>query len=937
MAEQLLVNVNVSGEGDLDKLDKSMGGVAKSTKKAADEISIIRKQIKEAKSEMLKYNEGTKEYNAALAKAGQLQFRLKDINDKTRASVRDFGQTAKNVSQSISGMAGVFGVVQGSMALFGVENEATLKTLQNLTAGLSIVQGMASFADSIDSMRDLYAGLKASGQAAAGTAGAVTELSAIADKNANSLGNVAKESAVLGSNLAGAGVQTDNMNKAVANSTASIKQYTKAEFDAMNLTQQRNAKMNQMIINTQAQKTSTDAAAKSTENLGKATEKAGTSIGKTMLTMGLITLAIGLVIFAISKLIEWMNKIPETLSVKIDLNSESLKKVESDYNKLRLFAIDYNKASRNGDKEKLKYLEDIAKKEYGINKNRLESIKTNLNSWRESFKEYLKIAKDTYFNEALAKKKSEIEVSSIIAYQNIKDIKEQLRNIKGGDMYDDIKIVKLKSMLEDERQKNLKNIKEMNVLNKIAFRDVYSKDIAKPLLGGGGSSSKTTVSVDQNLGKARTKVAEIFPDQVQREQFEQGVLELSKYTEEEKLLMADNLRNRSKFYDDNVFEQLDFDVRMSKAREIDLNNQLEVEDKNKNIQLALFDNFDKIESEYYKNLDVIQSYNNLKAKLANDNNKIEEDILKNEEKIAILKKDVTEANKVKTEAAIKALNIENNILNEKKVNNVETVRLNEIEVKSKQTQVDALKEQLKEAELAPDKIKEINDKILQLNKNITTEQYSQSDAERKIWQNKIDMARSYFDEISNLYSGLGDVVQGNMDLTNQEYDAKIWANDEMNISDEKREKNAYKIEMQRYNALKENFELQKKMKVAQAWMDFASGSVGIWSGVNASTGIPGIILSGIQQAALLASTIGNIKTINSQTLEKPHSPGSGGSGQASSSLNVALNPSKTALTSNEENLNMMSKSGDKVSNVVKVSDINKVQNDVKVRENISSY
>jgi hypothetical protein len=52
-----------------------------------------------------------------------------------------------------------------------------------------------------------------------------------------------------------------------------------------------------------------------------------------------------------------------------------------------------------------------------------------------------------------------------------------------------------------------------------------------------------------------------------------------------------------------------------------------------------------------------------------------------------------------------------------------------------------------------------------------------------------------------------------------------------------------------------------------------------------------------------------------------------------------LNPSKTSMTTNEENLGMIYASNtEKIqSNVVLVSDINKVQSKVNIRENNTTY
>lgn len=91
-------------------------------------------------------------------------------------------------------------------------------------------------------------------------------------------------------------------------------------------------------------------------------------------------------------------------------------------------------------------------------------------------------------------------------------------------------------------------------------------------------------------------------------------------------------------------------------------------------------------------------------------------------------------------------------------------------------------------------------------------------------------------------------------------------------------------------------------------------------------------------AANIATTIESIAQISSTSLKK-HIPPMSGSGSANAIGNIALSPNKIALTSKEENLNMMYKSGknETSENIVKVSDINYVQNKVKVREKNSSY
>ena len=64
----------------------------------------------------------------------------------------------------------------------------------------------------------------------------------------------------------------------------------------------------------------------------------------------------------------------------------------------------------------------------------------------------------------------------------------------------------------------------------------------------------------------------------------------------------------------------------------------------------------------------------------------------------------------------------------------------------------------------------------------------------------------------------------------------------------------------------------------------------------------------------------------------------GGAGLVASNVFAALNPTESALKSKEENLaNIKSSYGNEQVAVVKVSDINKVQNNVSVRDNNTKY
>src|SRR5574344_1411453 len=101
MAEEIILNVNINGEEDLNKVDKSLEKLGKTSNKTQSEIQKISKELKDAKSDMLSAEEGTDKYNDALARASAAQLKLKETNDKVRLGIKDFGETSKNVAQAV--------------------------------------------------------------------------------------------------------------------------------------------------------------------------------------------------------------------------------------------------------------------------------------------------------------------------------------------------------------------------------------------------------------------------------------------------------------------------------------------------------------------------------------------------------------------------------------------------------------------------------------------------------------------------------------------------------------------------------------------------------------------------------------------------------------------------------------------------------------------
>jgi hypothetical protein len=200
----------------------------------------------------------------------------------------------------------------------------------------------------------------------------------------------------------------------------------------------------------------------------------------------------------------------------------------------------------------------------------------------------------------------------------------------------------------------------------------------------------------------------------------------------------------------------------------------------------------------------------------------------------------------------------------------------------------------------------------------------------------LEDAQKMLGALSNLAGSMAVLKQSNMDQINAEADLERSKVEDTMANGQAKDDLLHKLDIKRWERLKKEFEAQKKWKEAQAWIDFASGSIGIWTSPTATSSPIGAILAGIQQAALLATTIASVKSIRSQQMLKPQSSSGGGS-TGGSAPNVSMSPSREALTTRDENLNAQARANiDKMPTpIVKVSDINDVQKTVNVRESNS--
>lgn len=135
---------------------------------AQTSVKELRNELKELRNTLLSTEQGTKEYNAALQQAADIQHTLKEQMEEVNASAMDFGQITSNVVKGVGGMVAGFQAAKATMNLFGVENEAVLKSLEKMQNLMAITQAIPVLDDSVKAFKRLKIAIQA---ASAGMSG----------------------------------------------------------------------------------------------------------------------------------------------------------------------------------------------------------------------------------------------------------------------------------------------------------------------------------------------------------------------------------------------------------------------------------------------------------------------------------------------------------------------------------------------------------------------------------------------------------------------------------------------------------------------------------------------------------------------------------------------------------------------------------------------
>ena len=673
-------------------------------------------------------------------------------------------------------------------------------------------------------------------------------------------------------------------------------------------------------------------------SMGKAFKEALWGVNGAMLLIIIATTQAG-------KVIEWftelINKIPRDVEINIELNNEAIKKTADLREKIMKFQSDYTKAQDEGNTKQMKYLYEYGEKEFGLHKDKLKQIMATTQSQKEYFDEYLKMAEKAYYNEAIMKKKIDAEMIIESSLAQVKELvkvgkvsaKEldklyKLANYSGAQaLATDVFSIGVNQQIVDLLRERIKA--GITLSNLPAYKDtnVFQLKGTENKNNNKNSESKKTVYKQKNNEPELLSLVDT--DDVKNAKYNQEEIEAINAA------LIKNEKDTQKLNEDVIIlHSASKLAALAKEKEIILN---ELDNSNKQKKQLQADIISK-EALYKKGVDDL----NVKINATNDaymaeilnynsyelqKTKIEEEIQELEEKFSKSKSD---KEKDDINKRLKTLNEQQN-LNKKELKDSKE-RLNSLKEKKKE-----LEASLTDIDKTPSQIEKAKDEIVRINKEIVDANADLANNSKETWSQMAEDVQTYLNAASNMTGAISSYYSAQSDSADAYYDAEAELINNSNMSEDEKTAALEKNEQERYELKKELLEKQKKWEEASAWINFASGSVGAWS--QALSNLPPIvapIVAGVETAALLVTTLANIKSIRAQRIDAPSSSSGSSSSSSATTSYAALSPTSSSITSKEENLNSISNSSSGTTSVVTVSDINNVQNKVSVRDNNTS-
>lgn len=542
--------------------------------------------------------------------------------------------------------------------------------------------------------------------------------------------------------------------------------------------------------------------------VGTATKVTSKAIMASLGPYALIAAAIAAVVAGLILLIKKINEVPEDIKIKLEIDKEVEDKLRDSYIKAKMFSNQYYDAVKAGNKDRIKQLEEIGTKEFGLHREQLKMIGKNKEAWREAFKNYIDYARQAYTNEALIKREAEAEIGVENLSRGIKQINTDLPDIE-------------------------KAVKQLGVSKEDIALAYTGKWYGKPIEGLiPGVKDK-----DEKL--AYDLLNEIYLlNKERKEKFDKLLIEMN------------NLQNARKLTKE-LYKNIGGGTITGGT------------ETKKFVQES--------DPEYLRNL-IDESVKNMIKKL-NETPKETIDILTPEDTASLVS--------LFTPGAMP------------------------------QEDMDEVDKEVKK--YVKEKRKEF------------------ADDERETLEKIMDEFQSYATSLGTITDSISALYDLRLDKIQQYYDAEAALIENSLMSEDEKNKRLAVLDAERYEKQKVLFEQQKKFREATVYLDLASGLMGIWTRATSPEAAPSPfnwIAAGLESAAIIAQSVTQVASIRAQTLEAPKGLSN------TSATPISLSPKQSALTSSEQNnINAIAKAAGVENQIyVKVSEIDEVQNKVRVRE-----
>lgn len=422
MAEELLINVNIEGEKELDKVTSKVEKLGKTGNKTQTELQKLRNELKEQKNAMLQAEEGSEEYGRALQRAAQIQQRMTDISKQIRAGMMGVGEVMANVSRTASGMAGGFGALTGAAQLFGVENEAVINSIARLQSIMSVASGLAQFADSIDALQELMGALRASTAMSQGGIEGMTE----------STSSASKQFTELGSNMGRSAVEIQALNKGlkeqplwVQNASEKLKELNKMQTEMVQVGEEWHEVAVKQV---ETQEKLTNGIQNTTKGV-KGMTSAFAGIVKSLGPMIAITAAVAALSYGIEKLIEWINKVPKDVELRIAMNEDVYKEVQKAEERIQQIRHNIQVA---GSKTEIDLIKKTLQEEGIATEEQLKGLNDSKALLNAGFwEEYLENVRLVSENEYLIRKDVELRLQKELAQMRVEELRKTQTYLQG--------------------------------------------------------------------------------------------------------------------------------------------------------------------------------------------------------------------------------------------------------------------------------------------------------------------------------------------------------------------------------------------------------------------------------------------------------------------------------------------------------------------------